>query len=271
MSRRTLRAVAERRSAFLALAVLLLAGCASPPASLPPPPPHPNGQALWRIVHGQCAPDQREHGDPAPCALVAFKDGDAHGYVVLKDRNGVAQHLLMPTAKITGIEDPKLLEPDAQNYFARAWDERGFVQARLGRPVGRTWLSIAVNSAYGRSQDQLHLHIDCVDATVAAALRGVDVPASWTPQPIILKGRPYHVRWLAADRLDATNPFKLLARTVPGAGRAMGAWTLALVGGESRRGQPGFYLLAGRADPASGDPGSAEALQDHACASVPRN
>jgi len=258
------------RSTLLALAVLLLAGCAGLATSLPPPPIHPNGQALWRIVHDRCAPDQRDHASPAPCALVSLKDGEAHGFVVLKDRDGVAQQLLMPTAKITGVEDPQLLAPDAVNYFARAWDERGRVQASLGRPVGRTELSIAVNSIYGRSQDQLHLHIDCVDAGVAASLRATEVPASGSDRPITLKGHPYRVRWLAADQLDATNPFKVLAQTMPGAREAMGAWTLALVGGVRPDGQPGFYLLANRADPAAGDPGSAEELQDHSCASVPQ-
>ena len=130
-------------------------------------------------------------------------------------------------------------------------------------------VSIAVNSAYGRSQDQLHLHVDCVDASVAAALRQADVSRAWADRPIALKGRPYRVRWLTAAQLDTTNPFDLLAHGVPGAGHDMGAWTLALIGGVRRDGQPGFYLLADRADPRTGDPGSAEELQDHTCASVP--
>jgi CDP-diacylglycerol pyrophosphatase len=258
------------RPTLAALAALLVAGCVSATVSLPPPPTHAGGQALWRIIHDQCLPDERDHQDPAPCALVRLKDGEAHGYVVLKDRAGIAQHLLMPTAKITGIEDPQILQPDAANYFARAWDERRFVEQRLGHPLDRTQLSIAVNSVYGRSQDQLHLHIDCVDAGVAAALRGADVPRTGAGRPIALKGRAYRVRWLAADQLERTNPFKLLAHTVPGARRDMGAWTLALVGGVGRNGEPGFYLLADRADPAKGDRGSAEELQDHACASIPR-
>jgi hypothetical protein len=49
---------------------LLLAGCASVQPPLPPPPLHPNGQALWRIIHDQCVPDERAHDDPSPCALV---------------------------------------------------------------------------------------------------------------------------------------------------------------------------------------------------------
>jgi CDP-diacylglycerol pyrophosphatase len=58
-------------------------------------------------------------------------------------------------------------------------------------------------------------------------------------------------RWLAAQALLAD--------------REMGAWTLALIGAVGPDGAPGFYLLADRADPASGDRGSAEELRDHAC------
>ena len=226
---------------------------------------HPNGQVLWRIIHEQCAPDQRDHNAPAPCALVRFKDGDAHGYAVLKDQTGKAQHLLMPTAKITGIEDSQLLQPDAANYFVEAWQERHFVSDRLGHPVDDRHLSVAVNSMYGRSQDQLHLHIDCVDETVSAALRKTN-SGPRLGKAVRLKGRLYRVHWLTQGQLETTNPFKWLASAMPGARGDMGAWTLAVIGGADRNGRPGFYLLTDRADPAAGDPGSAEDLQDHDCA-----
>jgi CDP-diacylglycerol pyrophosphatase len=244
----------------------LLAGCAAVAPSLPPPPVHPNGQALWRIIHEQCVPDQRAHGDPAPCAVVDLASGEAHGYVVLKDRDGVAQFLLMPTAKITGVEDPAILFSDAPNYFAQAWDERQRVSDRLGHALDRTRLSVAVNSIYGRSQDQLHLHIDCVDRSVADALRDAPPPSTvWTAHKITLKGHAYRVRWLDSGQLARTNPFKLLNETFPDARGGMGAWTLALVGARTSSGAEGFYLLADRAEPAQGDRGSAEELQDHDC------
>lgn len=248
-----------------ALLALLLAGCASRTASLPPPPVHPNGQALWRIIHDQCVPDQRAHGEPEPCALVSLTQGEAHGYVVLKDRTGVAQVLVMPTAKITGIEDPALLAPDAANYFAPAWTARSYVEARLGHPLDRSRISVAVNSIYGRSQDQLHLHVDCLDASVGAALAAAAVPMDGRWASVRLKGRDWRVRWLAEPALAATNPFKLIAQSFPGARRSMGAWTLALVGARGPDGADGFYLIADRAAPAAGDRGSAETLQDHAC------
>src|SRR5215469_16466042 len=151
-----MRVLAFVTSGFLAI---ILAACTSAPP-LPPPPVHPNGGTLWGIISTQCLPDERDHHDPTPCAKVSLDGGQAHGFVLLKDRDGVAQYLLMPSARITGIEDPAILEPDAANYFEKAWEARQVVADKLGRRMDRTGLSVVVNSVYGRSQDQLHLHID---------------------------------------------------------------------------------------------------------------
>jgi CDP-diacylglycerol pyrophosphatase len=244
-----------------------LAACVSAPAPLPPPPVRANGGTLWRIISTQCLPGERERRDPSPCAKVSVAGGEAHGFVLLKDRDGVAQYLLMPSARITGIEDPAILAPGATNYFARAWDEREAVARKLGRRMDRTQLSVAVNSIYGRSQDQLHLHIDCVDKSVAFDLRrfAVKHDDAWDKREITLHGHLYWTRWIDEDRLASVNPFELLAGTFPGARQQMGGWTIALVGATGPVGEPGFYLLADRVDLAKGDRASAEELQDHAC------
>jgi CDP-diacylglycerol pyrophosphatase len=171
----------------------------------------------------------------------------------------------MPTAKITGIEDPALLEPNATNYFAEAWKAERYVEGQLGRALDRTQISVAVNSLYGRSQDQLHLHVDCLDASVGAALGAAAIAHDGRWAALRLKGHGYRVRWLDDAALETSNPFKLLADSLPDARASMGAWTLALVGARGPDGATGFYLLADRADPAAGDSGSAEELQDHAC------
>jgi len=265
-----MRAIASLLAGLTALA---LAACAGVGPPLPPPPVHANGGTLWRIISTQCLPGQQQRHDPSPCAKVSVDGGQAHGYVLLKDRVGVAQYLLMPSAKITGIEDPAILKPDAANYFADAWSEREAVPMKLGRSLGRTDLSVAVNSIYGRSQDQLHLHIDCLDKGVAATLRALAVPRrkAWSEQRVTLMGHAYRVRWLDAADLAHANPFQMLAGQLyqgsfPGGPDQMGAWTLALVGAVAPDGHEGFLLLADRVDPAHGDRASAEELQDHSCA-----
>jgi hypothetical protein len=100
-----------------------------------------NGGALWRIVHGECVPHQLRGEGPAPCSLVDLQDNVVKGYAVLKDLRGRAQFLLIPTARITGIESPVLLKPEVTNYFAQAWRARTFVEERLGHPWGNTLIA----------------------------------------------------------------------------------------------------------------------------------
>jgi CDP-diacylglycerol pyrophosphatase len=88
----------------------------------------------------------------------------------------------------------------------------------------RDWVSLAINSALARTQNQLHIHIDCLRADVheALALHAADIGTTWTPFPVLLAGHPYSAIAVAADDLDAVNPFDLLADDPPGARAAMG-------------------------------------------------
>ncbi len=251
-----------------ALALLAAACSARAGADLPPPPlPHPNGQVLWHIVHDQCVPDQQRNARPAPCIEVSVAQGVDHGYAVLKDRHGDEQYLVMPTVLIAGIEDAQLLAPGAENYFADAWRARTHVEALIGKPTPRKVMAVSVNSPYGRSQDLLHLHVDCLTPANAAAIAAAapHLERQWSHAPLTLEGHPYYAMRLDGEAL-AANPFRVLAGGMPGAAKDMAAWTLVLAGATYPDGKPGFVLLAGRADPAHGDDASGEELQDHECA-----
>jgi CDP-diacylglycerol pyrophosphatase len=223
--------------------------------------------ALWRIVHDQCVPHDETSGDPAPCALVNRNDG----YALLKDIDGAAQYLLIPTERISGIESPEVLAPEATNYFAAAWRTRSLVEDRLGRNVSRDWMSLAINSEFARSQNQLHIHIDCLRADVHEALtqHAAAIGPGWAPFPVPLVGDPYSAIAVAGEDLGGVNPFQLLADTVPGARADMGRRTLVVVGTVLRDGRPGFIVLAGLVDPATGDTGGGEAVQDHQVCAAP--
>jgi len=92
-----------------------------------------NPDALWQIVHNSCEPAARGADVPQKCI-----DVDAsHGFAVLKDLNGIAQYLLIPTARVGGIESPDLLSPDSPNYWRAAWQARRFVEAKLGEELPR--------------------------------------------------------------------------------------------------------------------------------------
>lgn len=241
------------RAGLVFLLAVLLAG------ALPDGAARADSDALWRVVHDKCVPDQQQHDNPAPCAQVSL-DG---GWVVLKDRRGIAQFLLIPTARVTGIEDPAILAPDAPNYFAAAWAAHGRTEAMLPHPVPRDALSLAINSPAGRSQNQLHIHIDCLRQDVRATLDGeaAAIGPDWAPLPGGLLGHRYLARRIDGADLTAENPFRLLADW-PGVGAdGLRPWTLAVAA--TKR---GFILLADRANPATGDRAESEELQDHQCA-----
>ncbi|HUC19406.1 MAG TPA: CDP-diacylglycerol diphosphatase [Acetobacteraceae bacterium] len=246
-----MKPIARKLAAVLVLLFVPFAACATDPS------------ALWHIVHDRCVPNEEAHDKPAPCTLVDLE----RGYVVLKDIVGATQFLVLPTARITGIESPALLAPGGPNYMQDAWAARRFVRARAPAPLSREDLSLAVNSIHGRSQNQLHIHVDCLRVDVHDALgsRLADLSDSWRPFPVPLAGERYIARRLISSDLAGVNPFVLLADSSPEARAHMSDYTLVLAGA-SFAGVPGFILLADRADPIRGNFGSGEALQDHQCA-----
>ena len=226
--------------------------------------------ALWRIVHYLCVPNERQYGKPYPCELVEMRDGEEHGYVLLKDRVGATQFLLIPTARITGIESPAVLAPDAPNYFAIAWQARMHIDSIVHRALPRNDIALAINSVSGRSQNQLHIHIDCVRSDVRDILRDYDalIGDDWAPLRVLLAGHRYVAMKVEGEQLDRANPFTLLADGLPGARKDMGQHTLVVIGALFSNGHPGFIILDDHIDPASGDRASGEELQDHSCATA---
>ncbi len=186
--------------------------------------------------------------------------------MLLKDRVGVAQLLLLPTARVTGIEDPALQSPAAPNYFERAWQAVPFVRALTGRNLPPDALSLASTRGLAAARTNCtSMSIACVRTS---APHCANTPPRW-PTP----GRRFPWRlpitriWragcLTLDRPGAT-PFQLAAE-IPGAAADPGALTLVVAPVMKNR-ERAFVLLAGRADAATGNPGSGEELQDHACA-----
>lgn len=237
------------------------------PAEVIVPPKWSMGQALWNTVNGQCVPEQQKFGNAYPCAEVSLTTG----YAVLKDRRGKFQFLLMPTLKITGIEDPQLLAPNAVNYFDWAWRVQNWPEDRLKAPLAREDASVAVNSVFGRSQGLLHLHVECVRTDVRDLIKAqlANIGPQWSA-PITIDGHPFRAMWIDSEDNVPVNPFTALAQGLNVPASEMGAWTLVLVGATSPAGQPGFVLLAARAQTdgkgrLAGYSASGEELQDHRC------
>jgi CDP-diacylglycerol pyrophosphatase len=228
-------------------------------------PARADPMALWRIVHDACVPHFQAGLGPKPCERVDLDGGVDQGAAILKDLVGVAQMLAIPTRRMTGIEDPQMLAPNAPPVFADAWGAKTLVEARLGRALPRDAVGLAINSKWARSQDQFHIHVDCMAVSVMKVLADYApaLDSQWRAMTVPLQGRVYLARRLdSADLVDVA-PLKLLAHGIQGARDNMGAYSLAAVGA-TFAGKPGFVLLADLFSLEGG--GHAEDLEDHDCA-----
>jgi CDP-diacylglycerol pyrophosphatase len=225
----------------LCIASLALHGCASPSPSSPPS--HSN--ALWIVIDTGC----NQGWAPVPSLQCFPKRGDA----VLKDRCGTTHFLLIPLARRTGIESPELLRDDEPDYFEDAWSARDRVIAASGRSDVRSdELGLAINSRWGRSQDQLHIHIDFVRPEVREALRQWSREGGTRPDIELFRHR---YRVVHTGGLQRPTPFQRAA-TAGETEQQRGMNTIAVVGD----GGSGFYELFGHADRVGLDRGHAEEI-----------
>lgn len=217
---------------------------------------------LWRVVHYGCVPDQTRIGLPAPCLGVDL----ARKFALIQGFFHQDELLLVPTIRSTGIEDPALLSAEAPNYWRLAW---GFRQ-RLA-PDSRTIIpsdivGLAVNSAYARAQDQLHIHIDCLRRPIYQSLHRLaqHIGNSWSTEEIT-PGKFYEIIKLPQKALERQSPFQILAARAGGTPTSMAKETLVLAGATMADGSPAFYLLHQSYNAADQTGGHGEELLDHRC------
>jgi CDP-diacylglycerol pyrophosphatase len=124
--------------------------------------------------------------------------------------------------------------------------------------VPRSAVGLAVNPLHARSQDQLHIHIECLSPDVAQAINRAAERISSTWSPVTIRGSSYSAVQILGEDLDDANPFRILSDRMPQSNRVMADFTLVIAGMQFNTG-PGFILLAG-----TGPAG--ELLLDSTCA-----
>jgi CDP-diacylglycerol pyrophosphatase len=216
--------------------------------------------SLWHIVHDGCVREQQLHGRPTPCAAVNL----AEGWAVFKDDTHKTQVLLVPTKRVTGIEDPQIVVADAPNYWKAAWNARTYVEQRARHKLQHDEIALAINSKEARTQNQLHIHVDCIRSDVhdQLGLAQPHISNSWSD--IMVKGQAYRVRTLNPEALRADNVFTLVLKQLS-PGEEMDQETVVVAGIILPWNREGFDVLAGR-DRIGGNNGSGEDLEDHDCA-----
>lgn len=221
---------------------------------------HGNKDALWQIVSQQCVPNQQKNDEPAPCLKVNLTEH----YVLFKDNKGPYHDLVMPTDKIIGIESKVLQTDRVLPYFSLAWNNRDHISAEAGKVLKDRWVSLAINSRYGRSQNQLHIHVACLRQDVYNTLseQAQNIDQHWRPLAVKLVGHQYLAKKLEGTDLVKEDPFRLLKSYAMKQGDNIGNYGLALVTGP----QGEMILLANRLNLADLNLGSAGEIQDYRCA-----
>ncbi|KHN54621.1 CDP-diacylglycerol diphosphatase [Pectobacterium fontis] len=219
-----------------------------------------NSNALWEIVSEQCVPNQQRNGNPAPCLEVNLADG----YVLFDDRKGPYHDLLLPTEKISGIESPELLQQGTPNFFEQAWERRGHLSHEAGKPIRDDYLALAINSRYGRTQNQLHIHIACLRPDIYQTLNQQfpTLSADWKPLPVKINGHIYLAKTFTPSEWAHSDPFKTLDRYARQRNESIGKYGLALI--STPAGDK--VLLASSLDMFNMSLGSVEEIQDFSCA-----
>jgi CDP-diacylglycerol pyrophosphatase len=208
-------------------------------------------EALWRIVDAGCRAQ-------APAPRPGLRCDLARRYAVLKDRCGPTHFLVLPLERRRGIESEELLRDDEPDYLALAWSERGrsleaLAAAGADDPSTGADVALAVNSRFGRSQSQLHVHIDFLRPQVRTALARLPRPL---PAGTVLEllGHRYRVDALAT--LEG-RPFAQLAQEWQAANPDERERLTVAVTGD---GAGGYFMLSDRADLLALDRGHAEEL-----------
>ena len=160
--------------------------------------------------------------------------GQHRGYALVHDtaagKTGV--FMLFATARITGIEDPQVLQKPVHAFFEFDWRE---LTALIKR---NPWdLAMAVNNKSVRTQDQLLVHLGCVRDDIRTNLDHASLSNQWSD--IKLHGHPFIA--LQVDSLSRS-PFEILQAYLVFKGEQIGDYALAVVGRDHGK----FVLLATR-------------------------
>ncbi|MDQ0393120.1 CDP-diacylglycerol diphosphatase [Labrys monachus] len=216
--------------------------------------------ALKHVVSA-CALTKRTVGVSFPCLDVKTGKPGAEDYAVIRAPQFRTEVLVVPVDAIAGIEDPALLTTSSAHLWEAAWAARHFVADALGRDLPRNAVGLAVNSVAARSQDQFHIHVDCLDGAVQRAVIAgkARIGDTWRRFPLPLGGAGYWARSIASADLKGVNVAALLFKGLPAGRGTMDRMSVAVVGMTMRDGRDGFLLLAHDGSR------TAEALLDHSC------
>lgn len=220
-------------------------GGALPQGDQSPYPPSDCGSksdddSLWKDVDGvnpkRKGPNLEvvEEGNLSYALHDGNRKGENHKYNLL----------VIPTARITGIECDQILNPkDVLNLWSAAW---GKAKEQFGKSLKPTEWMLGINSKFGRSHNQLHVHLTGVDKNIRTQLdKLTNVPTDltkWNDSLYVLGDHAYRI--VKVKSLE-TNPFTLLQDHVAQKFKDRFDQSLVVVADA----RDGYYLIATQGKP----------------------
>jgi CDP-diacylglycerol pyrophosphatase len=201
---------------------------------------------------------------PYPCLKVVQAQDPLSSYVVLREPTDKERTILAPLADVPGIEDPRLLEVGAPNYFDTAWRERSAAMDPRAWKVSSQDIALAINASSWRTQDRLHIHMGCETPRFRALLKTHAAEIGSVRFTNLRSNAGWWATFYAADDFSNLNPLKAVADGVGGARSNMKNVVVGVFGATLPDGQHGFYILA-RIIGANKSRGSAEDMIDPKC------
>jgi len=239
--------------ALLLASIIACSGLASNFVRLP-------RNVLWAALQS-CIWTKALIDESFPCLVINPGNRDVPGTAVLRAPGQQTHAVVIPTNNVVGIEAPELQQDAGYIYWRAALSARSFVTAALMGRLETEDVGMAVNSAGGRSQDHLHIHLDCINTNVKRALQqlGHTIKTEWNEFPLTLAGNRFFAKRIIANEASNFNPFSAV-KTLP-MNKIRLEWTSFAVFGESISDKDaGFYIFAYHAPESH-----AEKLLDHKC------
>ena len=196
------------------------------------------------------------------CNWKCIRHDSTQNYVFSHDkRYPPTNYLIMPDTQIPGIECNDIFQEPLNEIWDHGWT---WSRAYPGRDESLT--GMAINSKCHRDQDQLHIHVSCVHATVREFLKHHDAEIpNYPAAPISRKLGPYCTSYEIVKVLSlkgGSSPFKVV-QNFPRAKHRMDLQSIAVVGSQKKKQE--YFVLNSFYQAQIEHTGHAEDLLDETC------
>jgi len=213
--------------------------------------------SLWKHVQERClVPATPTHTD---CVIVDRQ----RGFVLYKDAIGASHYLVIPDQPVGGVEDPRVWsDGKTHSAWTFGWQARDIVAKSIGKPLPDPLVGLAINARASRSQDQLHIHLDCISDRARDFLTTNKIGTQWTD--LSFQGKPVRAMLIPSAQPTLTvDPFDVVRQSAGGkeiADRGVFVGYIQPPGGVA-----GFVVVDEPVDKAAGGNGHASDFLDRGC------